>query len=270
MSGLLNRAKVYTATTGTSTVTLGAAVVPFQTWASGQPANFDTKVYSYLIEDGTAWEIGEGVFNKTANTLTRVLIASSTGALLNLTGSATVACSAKALDSIQLIEKKVFTGSETSFTFSDIPQGFSSLELEIYVRGTVSGAPQMPLTVNGLTTSIYDLARQYAIGTSQTGDNFLATANLTNIFAIPGSTYPAGQIAGLNLRFPGYSNTAFHKVFNGNASKWPNSTTTFNQAVMNISGGIRTTNAITSIESGILSLSSAFVAGSYALLRGIP
>lgn len=270
MSALLNRAKVLTATTGTGTATLGAAVVPFQTWVAAQAASFDTKIYSYLIEEGNAWEIGEGIFNKTANTLTRVLIASSTGSLLNLTGSATVSCVAKALDSPQLIEKKVFTGSETSFTFSDIPQGFSSLELDVYGRGTTSGSIQLALTVNGLTTSIYDLARQYAVLTAQTGDSFLGTANLANIFALPGSNFSANQVSALHLKFPGYNSTAFHKIFSGTASKWPSSATTNNQVPMNISGGIRTLAAITSIESGTLSLSSAFVAGSYAILRGVP
>jgi hypothetical protein len=91
MSLLLNRAKVATATTGTGTVNLGSAVSPFQTWiAAGAVTG---RLYQYLIEDGTDWEIGEGVFtDATPDTLTRTLIASSTGSLLNLTGAATVAC----------------------------------------------------------------------------------------------------------------------------------------------------------------------------------
>lgn len=89
MSLLLNRAKMTTATAGTGTVTLGSAVSPYQTFANAGAVN--TLIYPYLIEDGTAWEIGNGVYTSSGTTLSRVLVQSSTGSLLNLSGSATVA-----------------------------------------------------------------------------------------------------------------------------------------------------------------------------------
>ncbi len=45
---------------------------------------------TYAIEDGSAWETGIGTFTPASNTLTRAFDASSTGALLNLSGNATV------------------------------------------------------------------------------------------------------------------------------------------------------------------------------------
>lgn len=88
MPGLADRVKATTATTGTGTIALGAAVAGYQAFDSAYPAD---RLVSYVIEDGAAWETGIGTFAKAGNTLTRTTMdASSTGAKLNLSGSATV------------------------------------------------------------------------------------------------------------------------------------------------------------------------------------
>lgn len=85
----VNRAHVYTLTTGTGSITLGTPVLGFQSFASAGVANGN--VVSYTIEDtGNAWEVGVGTYSSTGPTLTRTLVQSSTGALLNLTGAARV------------------------------------------------------------------------------------------------------------------------------------------------------------------------------------
>jgi hypothetical protein len=96
MVTLVNRAKMTTATAGTGTITLDAASSGFQTFASAGVANGNS--VRYVIEDGTDWEIGTGTYASTGTTLSRSLTQSSTGSLLNLSGSATVFVTAAASD----------------------------------------------------------------------------------------------------------------------------------------------------------------------------
>lgn len=97
MAVLANRARMTTATTGTGTITLGSAVAGYQTFADAGVA--DTNVIRYVIEDGTAWEIGTGTYTASGTTLTRTVTESSNAdAAINLSGSAEVFITAVAED----------------------------------------------------------------------------------------------------------------------------------------------------------------------------
>ena len=103
MVTLVNRAKVSTATTGTGTITLGAAESGYQSFADAGVV--DTNVVRYVIEDGTDWEIGTGTYTATGTTLSRTVLESSNAdAALNLTGSAVVYVSAAAEDIPPVLE----------------------------------------------------------------------------------------------------------------------------------------------------------------------
>lgn len=107
MVKLVNRAKMTTTTTGTGTITLGSAVTSYQSFASAGVV--DTNIVSYVIEDGTAWELGTGTYITSGTTLSRTLVQSSTGSLLNLSGNATVYISALAADIVQPTEAQTLT-----------------------------------------------------------------------------------------------------------------------------------------------------------------
>ena len=97
MARFADRVKVSTSTTGTGTITLGS----YQSGYQSVPSSLDGHTVRLVIEDGTAWEVSTGVYTHNGGsnpTLTRVLTSSSTGSLLNLSGSAKVFISASADD----------------------------------------------------------------------------------------------------------------------------------------------------------------------------
>lgn len=86
---LYNLCRVVTATTGTGTMTLGAAVSGFLTFAGAGVSDGET--VGYAISEGSNSEIGTGVYTASGTTLTRaVLKSTNTDAAISLSGTAQV------------------------------------------------------------------------------------------------------------------------------------------------------------------------------------
>lgn len=97
MANLYNMVWVTTATVGTGTIALGAAVTGYRTFAEANVAN--GAMVSYRIKDGVAWEVGRGVYTSSGALLSRSVLASSNGgAAISLSGSAEVFITALAED----------------------------------------------------------------------------------------------------------------------------------------------------------------------------
>lgn len=89
MAKFVNLAKMTTTTTGTGTITLGSAVLGFNTFANAGVANGD--VVAYGIEDSSGREYGYGTYSSSGPTLTRnVTSSTNSNSALNLSGTALV------------------------------------------------------------------------------------------------------------------------------------------------------------------------------------
>src|SRR5882672_9370545 len=113
MAKLFTGARMTTATTGTGTITLGAAVSGYLTFAGAGVAN--GSVVSYGIKDGANSEWGTGTYTAGGTTLTRtVTLSTNANTAISLSGSAEVYITPRKEDLLSITETQnantVFAG----------------------------------------------------------------------------------------------------------------------------------------------------------------
>jgi hypothetical protein len=153
MVTLVNRAKVATVTSGTGTITLGAAEDGYQTFADAGVT--DGAVVRYAIEDGTNFELGTGTYTASGTTLSRTPTESSNSdAAINLSGTAVVYVTATAADFLPPAANVSLDDTNLIVAESTNMQAFAEKtdQALLKARGTGVTSTYVSSVVNGGTT----------------------------------------------------------------------------------------------------------------------
>lgn len=266
----VNRAKMTTSTTGTGTITLGSASSGYQSFATAGIANTDT--FSYLIEDGTAWEIGTGTYSSTGPTVARSLVESSTGALLNLSGSGVTISVIQDAQDITLfptdfsIPNGIFTlSSSTGIPFT-VTQNQNSADVTVAVfQGDRSSPATSDIARIGFRLSDSAGNQDNAAAMSWTWNDATSTSEDSSLSF---SVYNAGtESTGLTL------DGVNRRVTAGTGWVWRGSTTSDGGQVMSITGSnasggptfflYHTANGVTNDNVGSLLFGGTDAGGTY-------
>jgi hypothetical protein len=200
MSDRANLVRVLTSSTGTSTMTLGAAYSQlFITPA--EAGMLDGRTYTYLIVDGNNWELGKGVYTASGTTLSRVTVLASriAGTLgtskITLTGTAQVRITESADDMGALRGTRTVTGTSDTIANTDLGRAITySNASAIAVSLAQAGASSQFLdgwTVHVKNTGAGTLTITPATSTINGGSTLVLAQNMGAFIWSDGSNYHA-------------------------------------------------------------------------------
>lgn len=180
---LYNLARVVSETTGTGTLTLGAAVSGCLTFAlAGVP---DGAVVTYGITEGTSSEVGRGTYASAGPTLTRdtVLASTNSGNKINCAGNEQVFITIASKDLTRYVSVQVIAPESTCSTGDDkirivIPPELAGLNLtSVHAYNTTAGTTgTMDIQVHNLTDTVDMLSTKITIDSAENGSDTAATA----------------------------------------------------------------------------------------------
>ena len=181
---LVNLCQLTTATTGTGTITLGAASSGYR----GTPALTNGTTYSYSIIDGTNYELGQGAYTSSGTTLARGPVqSSSANAAITLSGTAIVIVGdALAWDISAFKDAAAAPSSPTEGDrFFDNTSGINYTYItdangSQWVETSAAGTP-----TNGVFSTM-------ALGGATLGTNALAVTGTMDVFRSTVGTYFTG------------------------------------------------------------------------------
>lgn len=169
MAKFADRVKVSTSTTGQgTTISLGSAESGFQV----VPTSLNGHTLRYVIEEGSAWEVGTAVYDSSGPSLTsRTLTSSSTGQLLSLSGSAKVFISASADDLDLLYADITVTVSGGNYLIDGTANQTITLVPSVTYRFDVSDSTNSshPLRFSTTSDGTHNSGTQFTTGITSIG-----------------------------------------------------------------------------------------------------